>query len=93
MDQMICFDPFTSYEMKTKSFDAFRLADGISYRSFFDLGPSKLTRAERPIAEDMIEKVDVMLPTPKKDPLKNTWKLPNATDMVKHVLQGDRLVQ
>ena len=91
MDQVICFDPWNQFEMKTKSFDAFRLNGGMSYRSFFGLGPSKLTRAGRPLVEDMEEKVDVFLPPPRKERLQNTWKLPHAADMVKHVLNGDRV--
>ena len=41
MDQIICFNPWAGYERKTKSFDAVRLEDGISYRSLFSLGEMK----------------------------------------------------
>ena len=92
MDQIICFNPWTGYERKTKSFDAVRLADGISYRSYFSLGPAKKTKAERPIAEDFHEKVTIVLPPPRCLPVEGRqWKLPSAVTMVKHVLDGTRV--
>ena len=92
MDQIICFNPWTGYERKTKSFDAVRLADGLSYRAYFSLGPAKKTKAERPIAEDFHEKVTIVLPPPQGTPAQwKDWKLPSAVTMVKHVLDGTRV--
>jgi hypothetical protein len=92
MDQVICFNPWTGYEIKMKSFDAVRLADGISYRSYFSLGPAKKTKAERPIAEDFHKKVTIVLPPPCGMPEKDKqWKLPSTVMMVKHVLDGTRV--
>ena len=92
MDQIICFDPWTGYERKTKSFDAVRLADGVGYRSFFALGKAKRSRAQRPLAEDFTDDVTVFLPPPNANPsAAKNWKLPSAIEMVKHVLNGDRI--
>ena len=92
MDQIICFNPWTWYERKTKSFDAVRLADGLSYRAYFSLGPAKKTKAERPIAEGFHEKVTIVLPPPQSTPTQwKDWKLPSAVTMVKHVLDGTRV--
>lgn len=92
MDQIICFDPWTKAERKTKSYDALRLADGISYQSFFNLGPTKITKAERAMSGDFSDNVTVFLPPPRATPTDmKSWKLPSNIEMIKHVLNGDRV--
>ena len=49
-------------------------------------------QSERPLAEDFADKVTVFLPPSKAVPVNALkWRLPPAIQMMKHVLQGDRV--